>query len=292
MILAFATVYVVWGSSYLAIRFTLECLPPFLMAGARFLGAGILMMAAATLTGAALPAGAHWRSAFILGTLFFVFGNGGVVYAELTVPSGHCALVVATLPLMMAVLEWASGRAPPPGRASLIGLFLGFAGVALLVVPVEQAAGHGLSGGSRLLGLTILLASSVSWSVGSLWGRVLPQSPSLIMATGMQMAAGGMLLTMLGTALGEPARLDLGQVTWKAGLSFAYLVFFASILAFTAYVWLLSVTRAALVSTYAYVNPVIAVFLGWLLAGEPMGSQTILSTLAILVSVALIKRPS
>lgn len=290
MALAFAAIYLVWGSSYLAIRFALDCMPPFLMAGFRFLGAGFLMVAAALATGAARPTLVHWRSAFLLGALFFVSGNGGVVYAELTVPTGHAALVVATIPVMMALLEWISGTGAAPGRSSMTGLFLGFIGVALLVAPAEDAAAHGLTGGSRLTGLLILVGSSLSWSIGSLWGRSLPQAPSLVLATGMQMTAGGVLLLLVATLLGEPARFDPGAITMKAGLSLAYLVFFASILTFTAYVWLLRVTTAAMVSTYAYVNPVIAVFLGWLIAGEALGAVTLLSTFLILGSVALIKK--
>ena len=277
--LALGTVYVIWGSTYLAILFAIETLPPFWMAGIRFLISGALLYGWARWRGAPRPARIHWRSAALIGGLLLVGGNGGVVWSEQRLDSGVAALLVSTVPLWMVLFEWLrkDGTRPTPGVVA--GLVLGFVGLVMLVRP----------GGGSLdaVGVAVLLLSCVSWAWGSLRSRHVPLPESPLLATGMEMLSGGALLMVLGLLTGEAGRLDLAGASLKSGLALAYLVVFGA-LGFTAYVWLLRVTSPALVSTYAYVNPVVAVFLGWALAGEPLTGKMLGAAAVILTGVALI----
>ncbi len=279
--LALGAVYLIWGSTYLAIRFAIETIPPFLMAALRYLTAGALLYAWCRLRGTPRPLRVHWRSALILGGLLLLLGNGGVVWAEQRVSSGLVALLVSTEPLWIVLLVWMRDRARPAGRV-LVGLLLGFAGLLLLVGP-----GLG-SGGLYPLGVVAVLIASLSWAWGSLRGQraALPDSPFL--GTAMQMLGGGLLLLLASVLTGEPARVSLAAISARSLLSLAYLVVFGALIAFTAYVWLLRVASPVLVSTYAYVNPVVAVFLGWALAGEPITRGTLVAAAVILAGVALI----
>jgi drug/metabolite transporter (DMT)-like permease len=280
--LALGAVYLIWGSTYLAIRFAIETIPPFLMAALRYLTAGALLYAWCRLRGTPRPLGVHWRSALILGGLLLLLGNGGVVWAEQRVSSGLVALLVSTEPLWIVLLVWMRDRARPAGRV-LVGLLLGFAGLVLLV-----GRGAGSGGGLYPLGVVAVLIASFSWAWGSLRGQraALPDSPFL--GTAMQMLGGGFLLLLASVLTGEPARVSLAAVSTRSLLSLAYLVIFGALIAFTAYVWLLRVASPVLVSTYAYVNPVVAVFLGWALAGEPITRGTLVAAAVILAGVALI----
>ena len=281
---AFGLVYVLWGSTYLAIRIAIETMPPFLMAGLRFLIAGGIVYAWARWRGAARPARAHWRSAFIIGALLLMLSNGGVTWAEQFVPSGITSLLVCTVPLWMVVLDWLffGGERPTPGVA--LGVVLGLAGVVVLIGPDEIA--HG--GGVDLAGAAVLLAAPVFWAVGSLWSRhaTLPESP--LLAIGMEMLGGGALLVLLGLLTGEAARVHPAAVSARSVAALLYLIVFGALIGFTAYLWLLRVTTAAKVSTHSFVNPVIAVFLGWAILGEPVTMRTILASVIIIAAVALI----
>jgi drug/metabolite transporter (DMT)-like permease len=279
--IALAAVYIVWGSTYLAIRFAIETLPPFLMAGSRFLFAGTLLYGWARFRGAPRPSLVHWRSAVLIGAFLLLGGNGGVVWAEQRVDSGLAALLVSTEPLWIVLLFWLRPGGQRPMARVFGGLLLGFAGLLLLVKPSS-------TGGIDPVGATVLVLASLSWAWGSLYGQraKLPDSP--LMTTGMQMLGGGALMLLMSTALGEPARFEPSEVTLRSMLALGYLVVFGSLVAFTAYIWLLRVASPVLVSTYAYVNPVVAVFLGWALAGEPVTAGTLAGAAVILSGVALI----
>ena len=281
---AFAAVYVLWGSTYLAIRYAIETIPPFLMAGGRFLIAGGILYVWARWRGAARPSRVHWRSAFIVGTLLLVLSNGAVTWAEQTVPSGITSLIVCTVPLWMVMLEWAffGGGRPSPGV--LVGVVLGLAGVIWLIGPGE------ISGADRVdpAGAAALLAAPIAWGFGSLWSRqaTLPKEP--LLAIGMEMVAGGALLLLLGLATGELPHLHIAQISARSYAGLFYLVIFGALIGFTAYLWLLRVATAASVSTHSFVNPVIAVLLGWAVAGEAVTTRMLLASAVIIAAVALI----
>lgn len=279
--LALGSVYLIWGSTYLAIRFAIETIPPFLMAATRYLAAGALIYGWARLRGAERPKLLHWRSAVTLGAFLLLAGNGGVVWAEQRVSSGLAALLISTEPIWIVFLVWLrSGRERPHPRV-LAGLLLGLVGLVMLVRPSP-------AGGVDLLGAAAILVASLSWAWGSLYGQRAPLPSSQLAATGMQMLGGGALLLLASTLAGEPARFDGAAVSLRSALSLGYLIVFGAVVAFTAYVWLLRVAPPVLVSTYAYVNPVVAVFLGWALAGEPLAAGTLGAAAVILTGVALI----
>ncbi len=284
LVAAFAAVYLIWGSTYLAIRFAIETMPPFLMAGVRFTIAGGILYAAARALGARGPTRRHWKSALVIGGFLLLGGNGGVVWAEQTVPSGLTALIVAIVPLWMVLFDWLRGSGTRPGAGVALGLLLGFIGVGLLVGP------NGLGEGARIdpLGAGVVVLASVLWAAGSIYARHarLPESQPL--ATGMEMLAGGALLLIAGTGFGEIGRVDLAAISTRSTLALLYLIVFGAIIAFTAYVWLLRVTTPARAATYAYVNPVVAVVLGWSLASEPLGPRVLLAAAMIVGAVVLI----
>lgn len=283
MLAGFLTVYLVWGSTYLAIRIALETLPPFLMAGARFLTAGGLLYAWARWRGAPRPEPAHWGAALGLGALFLLLGNGGVVWAEQRVPSGLAALMVGLTPVWTALFEWrAGGERPSPAVAA--GLAAGVAGVTLLVAPGRLAAGPPVDP----LGAAACLISSVSWSFGSVRSRGLRLPASPAAAAGLQMLAGGALLAAAGLLGGEAARLHPAAVSARSLLAAAYLVGFGSLVAFTTFTWLLRVSTPSRVATCAYVNPVVAVFLGRVLGGERLAPRSVLAAAVVVGAVALI----
>jgi len=283
VVTAFAAIYLIWGSTYLAIRFAIETLPPLLMAGTRHLTAGVLLYLWARHRGAARPEGRHWKSAAAVGALLLLGGNGLVVWAETRVPSGLTALLVAMVPLWMVLLDWLWQGGRPAAR-TVFGLACGFAGVVILVGP------RGFGGASHVdpLGAAALVVASLSWATGSLLSRrvALPASPFL--ATAMEMLAGGACLVVTGLALGEAGRVDLAAASARSWLALAYLVVLGSLVGFTAYVWLLRTVSASRASTYAYVNPVVAVLLGWALAGEPLSARTLLAAAMILPAVAVL----
>jgi drug/metabolite transporter (DMT)-like permease len=282
---AFAIVYVVWGSTYLAILFAIETLPPFLMAGVRFLIAGSVLLAwTRIIAGEPAPSRAQWRSAAIVGVLLLLGGNGLVVWSEQRIASGVAALLVGTVPCFMVLVEWLRPGGSRPGWRVSGGLALGMLGLVWLVGPDSVMGG----GRADLLGAAALVLASLSWAVGSIYSRhaAVPSSPFVF--TAMQMLAGGVALVVLGVALGEPARFDPAALSLRSVLGLVYLIVFGSIVAFSAYVWLLRVSTPARVSTYAYVNPVVAVFLGWLLADEALTPRMAIAAAVIVSGVALI----
>lgn len=281
---AFAAVYVVWGSTYLAIRVAIETLPPLLMAGARFLLAGGILYAFMRLRGEPAPTRRHWVSTSIVGMLLLMFGNGGVVLAERTVPSGVVALLVAMVPMWMVLLEWLRPRGNRPTLQTVIGLLIGFAGIMLLVGPAGFAGGEPVDP----LGALLVTAGAAAWAAGSIYSRGAPLPRSAMLATGMEMAWGGVWLLLAGTVRGEWASVDPSAFTAESLLAFGYLVAFGSLVGFTAYIWLLGVSTPARVSTYAYVNPVVAVVLGWAFLDEPLTPRVMAAAAVIILAVAVI----
>ena len=283
LLLAFAAVYLVWGSTYLAIRIAIETTPPFLMAAARFLVAGGLLYGWARLRGAPRPTGPEWRAAAIAGVLLLAGGNGGVVWAEQTVPSGLTALIVGAEPLWVVILDWLRPGGRRPALVTGLGLATGFVGVALLVAPQRGGAAS-----VNPAGAIVLTVAIISWAVGSIYSRTAPAPASPLLGTGQKMLAGGAALAVLSLVAGEPSRLDLAGVSARSALALAYLIVVGAIVGFTAYLWLLRNTTLAKASTYAYVNPVVAVFLGWLILGEPLTARIMLAAGVIVTGVFLI----
>lgn len=283
MLLAFAVVYVVWGSTYLAIRYAVETLPPFLMAGTRFVLAGGILYAWSCWRDGERATSLNWRAAIIAGALLLLGGNGAVVWAEQRVPSGLAALLVATMPFWMILADWIrpGGTAPRPGVA--LGIAVGLLGMVILVGP-GSLRGDAVDP----LGAAVLTFGAASWAVGSLYARQAPLPRNAVFGTGLEMLAGGTLLLALGAATGELGRLDLSSASSESLAGFFYLVVFGSLIGFTAFAWLLRVATPAAVSTYAFVNPVVAVLLGWAIAHEPVSSRTIAAAAVIVGSVALI----
>jgi drug/metabolite transporter (DMT)-like permease len=281
---AFAAIYIIWGSTYLAIRFAIETMPPFLMAAGRFLTAGAIVYLWIRFHGGEKPNAKHWRSATVAGSLLLLGGNGGVVWAEQHVPSGVAALIIATVPLWMVAMEWARPGGLRPSVGVIGGILVGFLGVGVLVRISESGNADGIA----WVPVLVLLVAAFSWSLGSLYSRqaALPVSPFL--ATSMQMLGGGAALLLVGLFGGELADLNAFEISVRSAGSLVYLILFGSILGFSAYVWLLRVVAPARVSTYAFVNPAVAVLLGWLFASEPLTGRILLATGLIIVAVVLV----
>ena len=281
---ALATVYVVWGSTYLGIKVALEGFPPMLLGSFRFLLAGVVLYAWTSRGGrGGRPSRSEWGAAALAGTLMLVGGNGAVTWAEQRIDSGVAALLVASVPLWMAVLArfWQGERLR---RMAVAGLLLGFVGVGLLVRPT----GEGVS----LWPSLAVLAGAFAWAIGSIYVRRAPLPSNALRGTAMQMLAGGAVFGVIGLAAGEGARLDLSAVTVRSGGALLYLAVFGSIMAFSAYTWLLRNAKPSVVSTYAYVNPFVAVLLGAVLLAEPVTGGMAVAGLLILVGVALIVTPA
>lgn len=283
IIAAFAAVYIIWGSTYLAIRFAVETTPPFLMAAVRFLISGVILYALARMRGSPRPTGSHWKHATVVGALLLVGGNGAVVWAEQTVPSGMTALIVAILPFWIVILEWALPGHRRPTRGIIAGLIVGVIGLAILLGPaiVSEKAEMSLSGG------LILILGSLSWALGSLYSKH-AKMPSPLLTTGMEMLSGGVLLLVCAFILREPSNFDVHAVSRASALGLLYLTTFGSLIGFTAYIYLLEHVPASRVATYAYVNPVVAVILGWFIGREPLTIRTMVAAAVIIGAVALI----
>jgi len=281
---AFAAVYIIWGSTYLAIRYAVETLPPFLMAGTRFLIAGAVLYAWQRFRGVDRPKRVHWRSAAIVGGLLLLGGNGGVVWAEQTVPSGVTALLITTVPIWMVLLEWLRRDGVRPDGAVVAGVLLGFVGVVVLVWSDDLGGGVPLNH----VGAMVLVLASLSWSVGSIYSRSAPLPDSPLIFTAMEMLCGGGLLAAAGLLSGETGRVVAANISLRSMLSLGYLIVFGSLIAFSCYMWLLKVSTPARVSTYAFVNPVVAVLLGVTAAGEPFGARTVVASVVIVTAVVLI----
>ncbi|NTU64558.1 MAG: drug/metabolite exporter YedA [Chloroflexi bacterium] len=284
IVLAFAAVYLIWGSTYLAIRFAIETIPPYLMGGARFLIAGSVLYAVLRWRGVKTPTRLNWRAAAIAGGLLLWGGNGGVMLAEQYVPSSLAALIVAMVPLWMVLLNWRWGDRARPNAGTALGVGLGLVGIVLIAAPGQAAA----EGAVNPIGLLILIGASLSWSIGSLYSRKAALPSNALLSTAMEMLAGGGMMLMAGLLLGQGAQIRFDQISVLSLSALGYLVVFGSLIGFTAYVWLLKVSTPARVSTYAFVNPVVAVFLGWAFAGEELSLRVMAAAAVIIVAVMLI----
>jgi drug/metabolite transporter (DMT)-like permease len=286
---AFAALYVAWGSTYLAIRIVVEHLPPFLMAALRFVIAGGLLLLFLRWRGEPWPTRQQWRTGALVGTLLLFGGNGLVSWSEQSVASGLTALILATTPLWFVVLEWLPPWHKRPAPSTVAGLILGFLGVIILV---SRPASNPANGPEwSWAGIAVLLSACVFWSTGSLLQRRAGWSASPAMNAAVQMLCGAASLTIAGTLTGEWNRLHLADFSSKALTALAYLVVFGSWIGFGAYVWLLKHTTPTRLATYAYVNPVIAVLLGWLILKEPITIRILWAGLCILASVLIVQWP-
>jgi drug/metabolite transporter (DMT)-like permease len=284
ILIAFATIYSVWGSTYLAIRYAVQTIPPFLMLGARFIISGIILFAWSRMRGNPNPTPRQWRNATIAGLFLLVGGNGAVGWAEQTMPSGLTALLVSVLPFWLVFIDWVrpGGRAPRP--TVIAGLLLGVIGIFVLVNPTGGTNATEVS----KLGAGILFLGSLSWAIGSFFSRDADLPASGFMRTAIEMIGGGILLLLLGVSFGELRSFDVQHVTRASLYGLLYLTTFGSLLGFTAYIWLFDKVSPALAGTYAFVNPVIAVILGWAVAGETLSFRTLAAAAIVIGAVALI----
>jgi drug/metabolite transporter (DMT)-like permease len=284
LVLAFAAIYLIWGSTYLGIRIAIDTMPPFLMAAARFLAAGSILFAILKFRGARWPNAHQWIANGVIGTLLLLGGNGLVVWAELTIPSGITALLIGIGPLFIVLTEWAWPGGTRPTAITMAALLLGFAGVIWLAAPWESSAGGGLNPA----GVIAILGACIFWSLGSIYSRHSKHGADPFLAASLQMLGGGAMLTIVALIHGDFAQLDLAAINPRAWGAFAYLVTFGSLVGFSTFVWLMKHSTPARVATYAYVNPVVAVFLGWLILREPITSRTIVASAIIIAAVAII----
>ena len=279
---AFASVYLVWGSTYLFMRFAVETLPPVAVAGVRYFIAGLLLFLIASWRRTPEPVKVPWQGHAIVGTLLTA-GNGSVALAVQRIPSGVAALLVALTPCMMVLLEWWWRGGSRPTMGVVAGLVLGIAGMAVLVGPSAL-------GGERIdpVGAGIVLFGSSAWAVGSVYSRTLPRFRSAVRTSAIQMLAGGVVVSLIALVVGDFARIDPSAASFKSVFSFAYLILIGSLLGYSSYMYLLGVTSAARASTYAFVNPVVAVLLGAAFANEPVTPRVLAAGAVIVVAVALI----
>jgi drug/metabolite transporter (DMT)-like permease len=284
VLLAFAIIYLVWGSTFLAIRIGVHEVPPFLLAAMRFVVAGLVLCGWMLAKGERSPSGRQWLSVSILAVLIFVVDYGLVFWAEQRVPSGVTAVMMATIPVFMALSEISILRTQKLTVGLALALLIGIAGVAVLMSRSLMLGGAPIDG----TGAVALIVASIGWSVASALARKLPLPSSKVMSSGVQMLTGGVMLAVTAAALGEIHRFRPAAVSRGAWLSLLYLIVAGSIVAFTAYVWLIHHESPTRVGTYAYVNPVVAVVLGYFLGGEELGLRTIMGTLCVLVSVVVI----
>jgi drug/metabolite transporter (DMT)-like permease len=284
VLLAFAAIYLVWGSTYLAIRFAIETMPPLGMASLRFVIAGSLLYLWSRSRGAPAPSYRQWRNAAISGTLLLAGGNGAVVVAEQWVPSGLVALIVAAVPFWLVLLDALFGSRARPTRRTTLGLLTGFGGVGVLA----GSPGVGAGGGQELLGALLALAGSLAWASGSLASRYAKDPPRPRMLVAMQMLFGSLVLGMMSLVAGETDGFRLAEVSFLSWAALLYLIVAGALIGYSAYIWLLTVVTPSRVGTYAYVNPVVAMLLGWALADEPLTFRSLLAAAIILASVVVI----
>lgn len=283
-VLAFAAIYLIWGSTYLGIRVAVETMPPFLMAGVRFLLAGVVLFAWVIGHGAAWPTRAQWRDHTIIGVCLLLGGNGVVAWAEQTVPSGLTTLILGGSPLIMVLMEWLRPDGTRPTATLWLGFGVGLVGLLILLGPGAQPEGVRPPIGS----LVALFFASISWWGGSLFSKHAKSGAVPLMAASLQMLTGGAIMILVGLALGETSRVHLAAISARSWIAWSYLVVAGSLVAFPVYVWLLKHSTPARVSTYAYVNPIVAVILGWAILDEPLTSRIALSAAIIIGAVAII----
>lgn len=279
-------VYLIWGSTYLAIHYAVQGEPPFVTMGVRFLIAGGLLYVVLRLRGVARPTFRHWRAGAIIGALLLFGGNGMVAWAEAQgVPSSLAALLVSMTPIWMALIDWLRPQGQRPPWGVIAGLLLGFGGVALLVGPNVV---HDLHSGSPAWGFLVVPFSSLAWAIGSIYARSAPMPASSLMGTSVEMIGGGVVLAIVAAVTGEIGQVNVHTITPTSTSALLYLILIGSLVGYSAYTWLLQNTPLSLASTYAYVNPVVAVILGWALASEPLTPLTLVAAAIIVASVCLI----
>jgi drug/metabolite transporter (DMT)-like permease len=283
LILAFAIVYIFWGSTYLAMRIGIESFPPLLLPGTRHLLVGLILYPLFRWKSGIRPTREHWKTAAITGCLLLFLANGSVCWAEQTVPTGIAALLVATVSLWMVLLDWLRPGGHRPTFRVIVGVGIGFVGMFLLVGPSHLGAGR-----INLSGAGILIFASFAWACGSLYSKhgSLPSSP--LLGVGMQSLCGGAALWIAGFLTGEVRQLHFSQISLRSWMAVLYLAIFGSCIGFTAYMYLLKKSTATRAGTYAFVNPVVALFIGWLFAGEPMTARTWMSACVILTAVVVV----
>ena len=281
---SFAAVYVIWGSTYLAIRVGVETVPPLMLAGLRHFTVGVLLYPVLRWKTGVRPSATHWKTAAVTGCLLLFVGNGGVSWAEQVVPSGITALLVTTVSFWLVIVDWLRPSGHRPARKVLVGLVLGFAGVALLVGPVH------LGGAERVdaRGVAVLVAASFSWACGSIYSKHGGMPGSALLGVAMQSLVGGTVLLFAGLVSGEFHRFRFATISWHSWVALAYLVVFGSGIGLSAYLYILQKSTAARVATYALVNPVVALLLGWLVADEVISSRTLIAAVIILTAVVLV----
>lgn len=284
IIVAFAAIYLIWGSTYLGIRIAIETMPPFLMASVRFLIAGGVLFAFLKLRGAPWPTRHQWIANTVIGTFLLLGGNALVAWAEQYVPSGITALLIGVGPLFIVLTEWAWPGGSRPTAITLGALLLGFVGVAWLAAPWESVSNGGLHAGGALA----ILAACVFWSIGSIYSRHAKHGADPFLAAALQMLGGGVAILVAAILHGDLGQFDFAAISARSWGAFAYLVIAGSLIAFSTFVWLMKHSTPARVSTYAYVNPIVAVFLGWLVLGEPVTSRTLVASAIIVTAVAII----
>lgn len=294
IIAAFAAIYLIWGSTYLGIRFAIETIPPFLMGGIRFLLAGAILFLVMLSRGAERPRAFEWRNTAVVGAGLILGGNGMVMWAEQYIPSGMTALIIAILPLWMTLIDWVRPHGRRPTLGVTMGIVVGIIGLVILIGPSAMHPGSMSAQDARsgngvvLIGALGLIFGNVCWAAGSIFAQHTRLPKSAFLSTSMQMMCGGVMLLIVSLIRSEPMHFDLANVSTRSMLSFVYLVCVGSLIGYTAYIWLLTVQPPSRVSTYAYVNPVVAVFLGWALAGEALSLRTAIAAAIIIGAVVLI----
>lgn len=284
IIFAFIGIYLIWGSTYLAIKIAIDTMPPFMMASFRFLTAGFGFLAVLLLLGHERPKKQHWFSALILGTLLLAASNGSVVLATKTIPTGYISLLIAMVPVYVAILEWLENRKQKIETKKILGLILGTLGIVTLIGPQNLF----VPGGINWFGIACVMFGSLSWSVGTIYSRRVEKPSSLMVGIAMQMICGGAVLGLVSMVMGEHTQIHNLHVSMQSVMAVLYLIVFGSIVGYSSYLWLLNHVAASKVSTYAYVNPIVAIFLGWAFAGETISAQTVAAGTIILASVWLI----
>jgi len=287
LLLAFFLIYVIWGSTYLAIRYAIETIPPFLMAGARFLIAGILMYGLMRWQGVANPTRTQWGQLMLVGVFMFLGGNGFVVWAEQFISSGLAALLVSTLPLWLIMLDWLWAKGPAPSGLAMVGIGLGIVGTFVLVDPIRLVGSE-----VYLPGAGMVILASLLWAIGSIYSKKFRQPASIFMSAACQMIGGGLALLLVAGTQGEFEGFSMQQVSGVSAAGFVYLMILGSMIAISAYVWLLQNASASSISTYAFVNPAVAVLLGWLIAGETLNTRILAGAGIILSGVVLVIKAS
>lgn len=282
--LALAGVYVIWGSTYFAIGEAVRTIPPFLMASTRFIVAGAILYAWRRAAGASRPEPVHWRSALVISVFLILGGNGFVSWAEQRVPSGLAALIISVTPVAIVLVDWLRRGGTVPGRPVLAGLALGLAGMAMLVGPARLEAAKDADAFSTFM---CVLAPTL-WAIGSVYSRQVCQAPDLLLAASLQMLAGSGWLLLAAGVTGEFAHFSFAAITRGSALAWLYLTLVGALVGYTCYLYLLKHTTPAIATTYAYVNPVVAVLLGWLAGGEVVTGRILFAAGMLIGSVVLI----